>query len=323
MANGRETIQTQRPNEGEGEHVIAVDWGTTNFRAYRLNTTGEIVDRRESPLGLLRVPPGQFQDVLREQVSGWLAEGERTLVLCGMAGSRNGWVEVPYVPCPASIPALAQGMVQVLFHGAQAWIVPGVRSNTGEGFPEIMRGEETAIFGALAQRGAFAQGSADGIICLPGSHSKWAVVADGMLESFRTCVTGEAFAALGQHTILAQFIQQDAPHDDAAFQRGVEHSAHSGGLLHLLFHARTLPLTGQLEPASTVSFLSGLLIGSEVRAMLPPHAPILLLGSNTLCHLYATAIQLCGGTSTFGGADTAASGMFLLAETKLSTEVRP
>ncbi len=293
--------------------LIAVDWGTSNFRACRLDANGGILDRRSSSMGLLRVPPGRFAEVLQHEVHDWLQDGERTLMLCGMVGSRSGWVETACVPCPASADDLARALHEVPFPGARAWIVPGVSCTTAHGVPELMRGEETAIIGALD----FTKDS--GLICLPGTHSKWVTVSQGRLHSFSTCMTGEVFAALRQHTILSRSMAAKLTHDPGAFTMGVEHSAQPGGLLHHVFRVRTLALNGVLATESAASFLSGLLIGTEVRATMPKQASVLLLGDDTLCGLYARAIQLCGGTSTPGGPDTAARGLFLLARQTEST----
>ncbi len=286
--------------------MIAADWGTSNFRAFRLDGKGGIVDRRSSAKGVRHVLPGEFPAVLQREVQPWLADGETTLVVCGMAGSRGGWTETGYVPCPASANDLAHGLVEVPFAGGRAWIVPGVECTTAEGVPEVMRGEETAIIGAMELVGS------DGILCLPGTHSKWVTVRDGRMQSFRTSMTGEIFSTLRRHTILSQFLNDGAVEDMNTFHEGVEHSAQTGGLLHHIFRVRTLPLKNLLPQDSTGAFLSGLLIGSEVRAMLPPGGHVLLLGADGLCKLYAAAISQCGGTAALGGAETAAQGIFLL-----------
>ncbi len=286
--------------------MIAVDWGTSNFRAFRLDGHGTVIDRRSSAMGILRVLPGQFPDVLRHEIQPWLDDGETAVVLCGMVGSRGGWAETGYVPCPASLRHLKHALVEVPLPGVRAWIIPGVECTTAAGVPEVMRGEETAVFGAMDLLGR------SGLICLPGTHSKWVTVAGSTLQSFTTSMTGEVFAALRQHTILSQFVSNDAVHDMDAFREGVEHSAQPGGLLHHLFRVRTLPLKNMLPKHSAAAFLSGLLIGSEVRAMLPLERPVLLLGADALCDLYAAAIFQCGGTATLGGAETAAHGIFLL-----------
>ena len=202
-----------------------------------------------------------------------------------------------------AVAAAAAGLVPVPFEGAQVLLVPGL-SIEGE-VPEVMRGEEVQIVGALAQMGR------DAVACLPGSHSKWARIAGGRIEGFTTHLTGEAFAALRDHTILGRLIQPGAVPDLDAFARGVGRSADPGGLLYHLFGVRTLGLFGRLADAE--SYLSGLLIGHEVRAAAPP-GPVHLIGAPALCALYARAITQCGGSTVLVGEDAAAQGLAIIAE---------
>jgi 2-dehydro-3-deoxygalactonokinase len=179
-------------------------------------------------------------------------------------------------------------------------IVPGVSALDAHGVPEVMRGEETQIVGAAG---------AVGTVCLPGSHSKWAQVRDGRITGYATHLTGEAFAALRDHTILGRMMQE-GPTDPAAFARGVARSGDAGGVLHHLFGVRTLGLTGQLTDGAAASYLSGLLIGHEVRAALPQAGgEVLLIGAAALCALYARAVEQIGGQPRMGDQDAAASGL--------------
>ncbi len=289
--------------------MIGVDWGTSSFRAYRLRGR-EVLDRLALPLGILGVPDGRFESALQDAVGPWIADGERRILLSGMIGSRQGWVEAPYLPCPADTADLARALVPVPFAAAEALLVPGLSANDPAGVPEVMRGEEVQIMGALGP----ARG--DTTACLPGSHSKWVRVAGGRVEGFSTHLTGEAFAALRSHTILGRLMQPDAPPDPEAFRRGVNRSGDPGGLLHHLFGVRTLGLFAQLGKAAAASYLSGLLIGHEVRAAVPlqPAAPILLIGDAALCGLYSQVIGQCGGSATVAQADAAAQGLALIGE---------
>ena len=282
--------------------MIAVDWGTTSFRAFRLRGA-EVIGRYAGPDGILQVPPGSFASTLRAAIAPWLADGETRVLMSGMVGSRQGWQEAPYLPCPAGAAELAAGLVAVPFEGARVLLAPGL--SIGGEVPEVMRGEEVQIVGALAQMGQ------DAVACLPGSHSKWARIAGGRIEGFTTHLTGEAFAALRDHTILGRLIQPGAAPDPDAFARGVARSADPGGLLHHLFGVRTLGLFGRLADAE--SYLSGLLIGHEVRAA-APSGPVYLIGAPTLCALYARAIRQCGGSSILVGEDAAAQGLAIIAE---------
>ncbi len=289
--------------------MIGVDWGTSSFRAYRLRGRA-VLDRLALPLGILEVPGGRFESALQDAVGPWIADGERRILLSGMIGSRQGWVEAPYLPCPADIAGVARALIPAPFAAAEALLAPGLSASDPAGVPEVMRGEEVQIMGALGP----ARG--DATACLPGTHSKWVRVAGGRIEGFSTHLTGEAFAALRSHTILGRLMQPDAPPDPDAFRRGVARSGELGGLLHHLFGVRTLGLFAQLGEAAAASYLSGLLIGHEVRAAAPlqPAVPILLIGDAALCGLYAQAIGQCGGSATLAQADAAAQGLALIGE---------
>jgi 2-dehydro-3-deoxygalactonokinase len=289
--------------------VIAVDWGTTSCRAYRLHA-GVVIDRREVRAGILHMASESFAAALRDLVGLWLADGEHRIVLGGMIGSRNGWVETPYVLCPVSADDLSAQLVPVAFEGAAIRLVPGVSASDGAGTPEFIRGEEAQIFGTDVE---------DGVLCLPGSHSKWVRVAQRRIVTFTTFLTGEAFSALRAHTILAKSIA-DRPIAPAAFDAGVARSSEPGGLLHHLFGVRSLALTGRLDEQTAGSYLSGLLVGHEVR-----HAPverdstIHVVGAGDLTELYARAIQSCGGRSRRWSDETAALGLNRIAERALWT----
>jgi 2-dehydro-3-deoxygalactonokinase len=282
--------------------MIAVDWGTTSFRAFRIDAQGEVIDRVDRPLGILRVEPGQFDRSLRATIAPWLAAGEDRILLSGMVGSRQGWLEAAYLPCPADPASLAAALLAVPFDAATVRIVPGLSDADESGTPEVMRGEETQIAGVLDQLGDAA------LVCLPGSHSKWARVEHGRIVSFRTYLSGEAFAAIRAGTILGRMMP-DAPHHPAAFARGAARAAEPGHLLHHLFGVRTLGLTGELEERASASYLSGLLIGHEVRAALGDARTVHLIGSHALTALYAAVIESAGATAHILAEDAAASGL--------------
>jgi 2-dehydro-3-deoxygalactonokinase len=284
--------------------VIAVDWGTTSCRAYRLRA-GAVIDRREARAGILQIASESFASALRDLVGPWLADGERRVVLGGMIGSRSGWVETPYVPCPASSDDLARQLVAVAFDGAAVRVVPGVSATDPAGTPEFIRGEEAQIFGTDV---------ADGVVCLPGSHSKWVRVTERRIATFTTFLTGETFSALRAHTILAKSIV-DAPIALDAFDAGIARSAEPGGLLHHLFGVRALALTGRLGERTSGSYLSGLLIGHEVRqALVERESVVHVVGAAELTDLYARAILSRGGRSRGWSDETAAIGLNRIAE---------
>jgi 2-dehydro-3-deoxygalactonokinase len=286
--------------------VIAVDWGTSNFRAFRINAEGVVGARCSSAQGILRVGKGNFEEALRAEVGAWLHEGENQILLCGMVGSRQGWVEAEYLPCPVGIEELAASVVPVPFAEAEVLLVPGVMGPlTGKDAakaPEVMRGEETAAMGIL-------DAVASGLVCFPGTHSKWIQLSDRSIVSFTTSMTGDVYSALSKCTILERTMVSGAAPDQNAFRNGVSRSADSGGLLHHLFGVRTLVLMGQLKEEASASYLSGLLLGHEVRASMPAGGRVILVGAAQLCSLYAQAIEACGGTAALADEDAAAMGL--------------
>jgi 2-dehydro-3-deoxygalactonokinase len=265
-----------------------------------------VVARCSSPRGILRVAGGSFEDALRAEVGAWLQEGETHILLCGMIGSRQGWVEAQYLRCPIGIEELAASVVPVPFSGAEVLLVPGVMGPvTGKGttkVPEVMRGEETAAMGILDDAGS-------GLVCFPGTHSKWIQLSDRKIVSFTTSMTGDVYSALSKCTILERTMTSGAVTEEGAFRDGVNRSADSGGLLHHLFGVRTLVLMGQLKVEASASYLSGLLIGHEVRAAMPAGAHVVLGGAAQLCGLYAQAIEACGGKAMPAEEDAAARGL--------------
>jgi 2-dehydro-3-deoxygalactonokinase len=285
--------------------MIGVDWGTTSLRAYRIAAGGAVLDRLDRPGGILTVPAGGFAGALAEAIGPWLSAGETRVLLCGMVGSRQGWVEAPYLRCPAGPAEIAAATIPVPFDSAETRLVPGLTTEDSHGIPDVMRGEETKLV-ALAD----ALGGGAHLACLPGTHSKWARIEAGRIAHFTTHMTGEAFAALSQHTILAR-TSTEGPDRPEAFARGVARARQGGGLLHHLFGARTLHLMDRLEPAETRSFLSGLLIGHEIVAALAETGAtrVELVGAAGLAALYADALRLSGVAVRSHDPDLVAAGL--------------
>jgi 2-dehydro-3-deoxygalactonokinase len=286
--------------------MIGVDWGTTSLRAYRIGPDGAVLDRVDKPGGILTVPAGGFPDALRDAVGAWLPDDARVL-LCGMVGSRQGWVEAPYLPCPAGAGEIAAATIAIPFHGAEVRLVPGLTTSDADGIPDVMRGEETKLV-------ALAGTMPDAVVCMPGTHSKWATLRGGRVTGFTTHMTGEVFGALAQHTILAR-TSVDGPEQPQAFARGVARARQKGGLLHHLFGARTLHLMDRLEQAETRSFLSGLLIGHELGAALAEtHATrVDIVGASGLAAHYAAALGLFGAEVRAHDPDLVAAGLHRIA----------
>lgn len=276
--------------------MIGIDWGTTSLRAYRLDGAGTVLEQRESAQGILSVPEGGFAAVLDAAIRPWLDAGEELVLLCGMIGSRQGWQEAPYLSCPAGPAEIAAALVPLPYPGAaRCLLVPGLSTRGPEGVPDVMRGEETKLVGLLVELGDEAAAT----LCLPGTHSKWARLEGGRIAGFATRMTGETRAVLLGHSILGRLSAPAREPSDEAFRRGLRRSRDRGGLLHHLFGTRALGLMGELAPAETDDYLSGLLIGHEVRAAVEDGAAsagamVHLAGSATLCRLYALAFEEYG-----------------------------
>ena len=313
-------------------NLIALDWGTTSLRAYLMARDGFVIEERTGGKGIMQVEDGRFADALSALCGDWLdAHPAATLIASGMIGSKQGWIEAPYCPCPANAAALVAKMMTIntgIMVGNDAsanangseiannmrplHIVPGVSfidplSNVAD----VMRGEETQIIGAIPATGAH-------LVVLPGTHSKWAWVKDGTIMRFSSWMTGEVYAALTQHTILGRLMNLDAAHDAAAFARGVHYGLENPGqLLSRVFSARTLGLFDALTGSALPSYLSGLLIGTEIGAAtggkheLPP---AILLGSQLLMQRYQSAFDAAGLRATAGPAHCAARGLHRLAQ---------
>lgn len=244
--------------------LISVDWGTSSFRALLADDRGAVLDRVESNRGILSVAAGEHERVLADAVGAWREGSASPIVMSGMIGSRQGWVEAPYAACPAGLDDLASAMVEIATATlGPILVVPGLSTLDARGAPDVMRGEETQIFGALARTGA-----SDGLFVLPGTHSKWARVEAGRIISFATYMTGEIFAVLKSHSILGRGMAESEQLGEG-FEQGVDAAAHMlrpGDLLHALFMTRTLGLFDRLKPKQASDYLSGLLIGAEITA---------------------------------------------------------
>lgn len=289
--------------------LLAIDWGTSSLRGARIAADGQVLEQRGLARGILSVPAGGFEAVLDECFGDWRAESARCLV-SGMAGSRQGWLEAPYCPCPAGFAELAAQLAWVPGARSPVAIVPGLSMDQG-GLPDVMRGEEVQVFGAIDLLG-----ERTGVFVLPGTHSKWVQVRDGRVQSFATFMTGELYALLRQHSILARTLPaEDGPLEEAAFTRGVLHARETGSLLHAAFSARTLALFGRLPTPALGSYLSGLVIGEELRMRDPAVGSVVLIGSPALTQRYALALRTLGCTSRILGAEAAWRGLWALAQT--------
>jgi 2-dehydro-3-deoxygalactonokinase len=260
---------------------IGVDWGTTNRRAYLIDSAGKRTQEFEDGKGVLSVPDGGFPAAIaeiREKL------GDKPLLMAGMVGSNRGWKEAPYVPCPAGIDDL---VAKLVWAGEREAIVPGV-SYLGNGRADVMRGEEVQIFGALADGVV----ESDGLVCHPGTHNKWTSIHQGRIHDFRTVMTGELFSLLKEHSILADLLTGKVT-DNQVFRDAARHAIFTESLPAELFSIRASVLLGQMKKEDAASFASGLLIGTDVRIGLqvPTGAQIMVMGRPELTRLYVAALQ--------------------------------
>jgi 2-dehydro-3-deoxygalactonokinase len=263
---------------------VAVDWGTSSLRVARLDDGGHAIEEREFPRGILAVAAGGFPKAFEEACGDWMKQRDALALICGMAGSQQGWKEAPYAPCPAGFAGIA-GQLTWIEPGRIA-IVPGLTCETN-GVPDVMRGEETKALGVLQ-----VLGTGDARIVMPGTHCKWARAVSGRIESFATFMTGECYALLRQHSILARTMpQEDGELDEAAFLRGVDHAMRAGNLLHSAFFARTQSLFERIPFDARPSYLSGLVIGEELRTqdLKTSREPLVLAGADKLTRRYGIA----------------------------------
>lgn len=305
--------------------LLALDWGTSSLRAF-LMQYGRIMETRQSDHGIQHLPvpgvPG-FEQAFAAIAGDWVRQWPTLAVVAsGMVGSAQGWREAPYVRCPADIGLLAQHSARVPSGlGPDVVIAPGVLLDQPGQMPDVMRGEEIQIAGALSENPSWA---ARCWVVLPGTHSKWVLVNEGQLVRFSTYMTGELFAVLCQHSILGRLLPEDRSArretDRAAFELGLTQAqrGRAGDLTHQMFATRTLGLTGRLPPAALADYLSGLLIGSELVSgmagvdKLEP-MPLLLIGEPTLCNRYVDALACLGQPVTAVLGNTAASGLWKFA----------
>ncbi len=287
---------------------IAGDWGTSNLRLFLCAADGRVLEQVSGPGA--SDSRGRFAAVFDGLTAAWRQRhGELRAVLCGMAGSSFGWVEAPYLQCPEEVGEIAAEMVRAR---ADVWIVPGVSCTNPLGAPDVLRGEETQLLGALELDPALAEGRH--LVCLPGTHTKWVSLHDGVVVEFLTAPTGEIFRMLCDHSVLVRDPATPVEHRAAEFERGVAESVKHGSpsLLHRLFQARSLRIDKQLSAGGAASWMSGLLIGADVGGALPlfdahgADRAVCVIGASSIATLYATALARQGRRSQTVAGDAAA-----------------
>lgn len=274
----------------ESPVCVAVDWGTTRFRAQLVAEDGRLLDSVASGDGMSHVENHAFEAVLLRMCGPWLAAHPGIPVLMGgMVGSRNGWREVPYVGCPAGLDAIAAGLLSFeIAGGTSIHVVPGLVIDAAAS--DVMRGEETQILGV---------GLDDAVVVLPGTHSKWATLRAGRIETFRTFMTGEVFGLLTRQSVLRLLCEPplDGDAGDEAFRAGLTAATAGGGILARAFHARAGVLTDRLAPHDVEPYLSGLLIGSEIaeaQRSAPADLPIVLVAAGIVADNYRKGLEAAG-----------------------------
>ena len=284
--------------------LLALDWGTSSLRAWRLSASGAVLEQRQRPWGILHLPEGGFLAAFAAITEGWRSSSGNAIpaIACGMVGSRQGWREVEYLALPLDLGRLAASLAPVPEAGS-LHLVPGLLDETRPGRPDVMRGEETEAVGALER---LDNAPDEVMLVMPGTHCKWVRLSRGVIASFTTYMTGELFAVLMQHSILgrtaapAGTLPDTDPSRRTAFRDGVI-AASADGLAARLFSTRALTLTGHLDAALVPDYLSGLLIGEElVRALADARAAagepgrIVLVGDPAITRRYADAFAVLG-----------------------------
>lgn len=300
--------------------LVGLDWGTSSLRACLFAADGSVIDRRTRPWGIQHLPAGGCAEAFRGVAGDWRERWPQVPVLAaGMVGSRQGWREVPYVDCPAGLDEIAAGIVAFESECGTLHLVPGVARRGG--LPDMMRGEETQLVGAIA---ADPDRCGRAVCILPGTHSKWAWIRAARVERLTTFLTGELFAVLRDHSLLGRPAREagaavtDSPGAAEAFLHGVRAARDGGsaGVAGRLFSARSLHLTGDLAAADTLDYLSGLLIGEEIRGGLSDpesRGPCLLLGDPGLCGRYRIALGEFGRDDVRSLDDTGPAGLWQIA----------
>ena len=294
---------------------IAVDWGSSSFRAWRLDEQGHVVDCVNNERGVFNhAPEERFEDTFEQACGAWLKQDpDLPVFMAGMVGSRNGWKEADYLPCPANADDFKGKLCKVRsLQGIELNIIPGLQGQSPSGSADVMRGEEVQALGALK---IIAKPNA--LICLPGTHSKWVRAENTKIQEFSTFFTGEMFALLKQQSSIGALMTEDSL-DQETFQRGVQYSRQEGGFLHHVFAARAQALTNTWPGGSLSSFLSGIAIGHEMQdalEMYPTDLDLYLVGNQSLQTLYGLAAQHFGlNTHNIDPSDAVIEGLKMIAK---------
>ena len=294
--------------------LVAVDWGTSSLRGALVSPSGQVLEERSFARGILTVAQGEFLTVFESCFGAWM-QPDTLCLIAGMAGSQQGWLEAPYCPCPAGFDDIAAQLAWVPTSGGtvghRIGIVPGLCMQTSAA-PDVIRGEETQVFGALQLLGLDCAR-----LVLPGTHSKWVTVTDRRVTDFSTWMTGEFYALLRQHSILARTMPATESELDAnAFEQGVALALGGRGLLHTAFSARALALFKRMDAEALPSYLSGLLIGEELKGQILQRGDtVVLIGAPALAIRYELALAQLGVRVQQVGSSATWCGLHAIADT--------
>jgi 2-dehydro-3-deoxygalactonokinase len=272
----------------------AADWGTTRLRVWLLDANGAVLDERRSDEGMLAAQPDRFAEILERQLAEMGADASLPVIICGMAGARQGWIEAPYVSVPASLDSIFDAAARVPGLNRDVRIVPGLAQRDASA-PDVLRGEETQLAGAAASLG-----SGPHLVCMPGTHCKWVALENGQVVRFQTFMTGELFSVLSGQSILRHSIGESARAsvESEAFAKACRAALDDGSPMETkLFRIRAATLLQGLTPDDAAGTLSGLLIGAEIaaaRTAFRIDGKIVLIASGAMHDLYGNALGLAG-----------------------------
>jgi 2-dehydro-3-deoxygalactonokinase len=307
-------VRTDLQRGDDGNLRVVLDWGTTSLRAFLVDASGAILDRVETADGIRTVAGRGFAGIVARVLAPWREDhGSLSILAAGMIGSRNGWVEVPYVDTPAGASDLAAAVrTKSLQGGGTITFFPGLIDRSARPFPDVMRGEETQLVGLGLDQ--------DATVVLPGTHSKWARIEDGRITRFCTFATGEVFATMTDHSFLAHVAKRPAKLDWRAFARGldvVRAQDGSAGLLSRIFTVRTGWLAGAIDPSEMVDYLSGIVVGCEFAEAAAQGwhdgGVVTIVGGDDIAQVYRTVAEKFGLSVSLGPENAALIGCLRIA----------
>jgi len=302
---------------------VAVDWGSTALRAWLIGEAGEILAQHSSDQGVFSLEAKDFESTLLTVCGEWLGDAPDTpIIMAGMIGSRSGWQETAYQQCPVKAETLGENLLALTNTSKlNLFVIPGIKTNSPSGSADVMRGEEVQIIGALAALHASPDSNA--LICLPGTHSKWAQTHQQEITNFSTFFTGEMYSLLGEFSSIGAIMNGDE-FDETSFREGLAYSRQAGGFLHHIFSARARLLTDTWSGGSLSAYLSGIAIGHEfqgAKTLYPKQSTLYLIGNSHLQSLYQIAASEFGfKANSLDAADAIIQGIAHIAQPYLKTQ---